>query len=928
MNQNKHLKPLPFLFSLRPLCLCGSLIKYLISNLVGYHPHPQPLSHPRERGARKVFYLPDVNGHDMKQTRFISRNKTQLATKFILITSLSIIICFSIHLISPATQIQPNSLEQQGRTLYEAGKYTEAAKIWQQMANNSTTANDKISQAIALSNLSLTYQQLGQWEQAKNAIASSLSLLNNTESSPLILAQTLNIQGRLQLSLGQPENALETLQKATAAYKKADDKAGIVSTLINQCQALQALGYYRRAANLFTEIETQLKTQPDGKIKIMGLLSLGNTLRAIGNLQRSEAALQQSLEIAEKLGAKNAIARSAAQNAIASIQLSLANTKRALANRSIDLNEQTQATSFSQAALNLYQQAALSNSPTTRIQALLNQFSLLIQTGQTDAQILPKIQTELNNLPPSRTSVYARINLAQSLLKQSSTQKTEIAKILAKAIEDAQSLQDRRAQSYALGSLAELYEQNRQELNAEELTQKALLLSQEIDASDIIYRWQWQLGRLLQVQGKNEAAIAAYSEAIKTLKSLRSDLATINPEIQFSFRDSIEPVYRQFVSLLLQTPPDKSEVSQKNIKQARGVIESLQLAELDNFFQEACLNTKPELIDQVDKTAATIYPIILPDRIEVILSLPDKPLRHYATNLPQTEVEKLLLQVQRSLARPSSNRLEILRATQQIYDWLIRPAATAIENSSVKTLVFVLDGALRNIPMSVLYDGKQYLFEKYNLALTPGLQLLPSQSIEKVQLRALKLGLSASREGFPPLPGVEAELKQLTTLLPGTVLLNQEFTGASLRDQINASPYPVVHLATHGKFSSNADNTFILAWDGRINVRQLDEYLRDRTGGKTQAIELLVLSACETATGDKRATLGLAGVAIRAGARSTLATLWPVKDATTAKLMTQFYQELATHGKAEALRRAQLSIVQNYKHPYYWAPYVLVGNWL
>ena len=139
-----------------------------------------------------------------------------------------------------------------------------------------------------------------------------------------------------------------------------------------------------------------------------------------------------------------------------------------------------------------------------------------------------------------------------------------------------------------------------------------------------------------------------------------------------------------------------------------------------------------------------------------------------------------------------------------------------------------------------------------------------------------------------------------------------------------------MHIATHGQFSSQADRTFIVAWNSQINVKELDNLLRRREQEKPRPIELLVLSACETADGDNRAALGLAGVAVRAGARSTLATLWRVNDKSTATLMVKFYQELAKEGvtKAQALRRAQLSLLENeYKSPYYWAPFVLVGNW-
>jgi CHAT domain-containing protein len=140
-------------------------------------------------------------------------------------------------------------------------------------------------------------------------------------------------------------------------------------------------------------------------------------------------------------------------------------------------------------------------------------------------------------------------------------------------------------------------------------------------------------------------------------------------------------------------------------------------------------------------------------------------------------------------------------------------------------------------------------------------------------------------------------------------------------------------LATHGQFSSKAEETFILTWDDRINVNELSSLLETTDLRRSNPIELLVLSACETAKGDNRASLGIAGVAVRAGARSTLATLWLVNDEATAQIMVRFYQELSqtTVTKAEALRRAQELILQDPKyrqHPYYWAPYVLVGNWL
>jgi CHAT domain-containing protein len=178
---------------------------------------------------------------------------------------------------------------------------------------------------------------------------------------------------------------------------------------------------------------------------------------------------------------------------------------------------------------------------------------------------------------------------------------------------------------------------------------------------------------------------------------------------------------------------------------------------------------------------------------------------------------------------------------------------------------------------------------------------------------------------------VEEEVEQVTEVVSGRKLLNEEFNREALKDTINSRPFPIVHLATHSQFSSQLENTFILAGDGKIKVDQLRNLLQTRERTLPEPIELLVLSACETAKGDKRAALGLAGMSIRSGARSTLATLWQVRDGSTATVMTQFYQQLVNDPnitKAEALRRAQIERLEAGEPPSTWAPYVLIGNWL
>lgn len=843
--------------------------------------------------------------------------------------------------VNPLTQNSSyqSQLLQQGKTLYEEGKFAEAAAAWQQATKVYQEQGDQLNQALALNYLCLAYQQLGQWNEAESSIRNAITTLNLSsltllpeQPNPIsssqrlpFLAQALNTQGQLQLARGQAESALNTWKQATTTYTQIGDRAGMIGSLINQAQALQSLGLYRQANKTLTEVKQALQNQPDTPIKITGLRSLGNALRVVGQLEESRQILQKSLVLAEQFNSASDIS---------AVLLSLGNTARTQQDTT--------------AALAFYQQATTaSTSPITRTQAQLNQFSLLLDNQQvSEAQVLAsQIQSQLSNLPSSRAAIYAQINFAQSLIRLGQTSNTstfshqEIGQILARALQQAKTLNDTRAEAYALGQLGGLYEQTQQFKNAQDLTEEALLLAQTINASDITYRWQWQLGRLLKATGNIKGAIASYTEAVKTLQSLRSDLVATNAEVQFYFREGVEPIYRQLVDLLLQSPLTSSSQAgvsnQDNLKQARSVIESLQLAELDNFFKTACLAGKAVQIDQVidhdDPTAAAIYPIILPDRLEVILKLPKQPLIHYKTAVTQNEVEKTLEELRQELVQPFTKQ-KSQSLSKKVYDWLLQPAEDALAQSQVKTLVFVLDGALRNIPMVALYDGQQYVVQKYAVALTPGLQLLAPKSLARTQLKALTGGLTEARQGFSALNNVANEVQQIQAELPSTVLLNQAFTSASIHKEINSVPFPVVHLATHGQFSSNVEDTFILTWDDRLNVNELDTLLRSRDQTQSNAIELLVLSACQTAKGDKRAALGLAGVAVRAGARSTIASLWSIDDESSAVLMSQFYRELArtTVNKAEALRQAQLSVLENlqYQHPRYWAPFVLVGNWL
>ena len=827
---------------------------------------------------------------------------------------------------------------------------------------------------------------------------------------------------------GQLVPALEAWEAAAAAFAAQGDRLGRSKSLINQSQLLQDMGLYPRACNVLLQaFEVERPECSPEKIKSLrqkltqqsrislvegiGLRSLGSILRQKGQLEQSNRVLQLGIEATQH------------SSELPATLLALGNTRKVIGDRIrdrwsydfiteiIDRQEPKNALQPYQGAFNAYQ--AVERSPLTQTLSQLNHLSLLIeletwwqqqtqrriQSWQRLSQIssieaaedfltlltaeiaaskdrlIASIATNLPQLTPSRRGIYAQINYAKSLVRLQQT--AEVETVLRRAWQQAQQLQDPRAESYALGYLAQNYEQQGNLDEAIALTNEALSLAEAEnaigDAREISYLWQSQLGKLLEQSGQKQKAIAAYTLAFDTLQSLRADLNTNNQVVQFNFRQEVKPVYLSLANLLLSTDAVATKSlkatkadspSSNNIELARQVIESLQLAELDNFFQDPCLSTADVAvtIDDLDPQAAVIYPIVLGDRLEVILSMAGKPLKHFVTKISQQQVEQTLDSLYDNLHNQSVNNSavnifnttlvnprEVIENTQallpnleEVYRWLIEPLESELTSNQIETLVFVTSGRLQNVPMAALYNGKQYLLEQYGIALAPSLQLLNSNPLPKNKLKVLAAGLSQQveiqGEIFPALDNVPEELNEIETVFPRSQqLLDREFTLTNIEQQLEAG-FPIVHLATHGVFSSDPNRTFIITGDRNlINLNTFSTLL----ASSPKRPELIVLSACDTATGDERATLGLAGVAVRSGS-STVASLWSVEDESTTWLMKNFYRQLEnpTIKKVKALQQAQRGLIELLRanppspelkqlppHPYYWASYVLLGNW-
>ena len=513
---------------------------------------------------------------------------------------------------------------------------------------------------------------------------------------------------------------------------------------------------------------------------------------------------------------------------------------------------------------------------------------------------------------------------------------TETYNAYQSAIKVAEDLNNSKFLSYAYGYLSELYEFKNLETEALHLARKAAFHAQTVNLPEALYQWQWQVADLLKKSGRLEEAIRAYTNAVETLETIRHDLSNSlgNRSDHSSFFRSSNALYFELADLLLLYAEkiESSDKSSQYLFRAREVIELLKSAEIEDYLRDECANigsSRLKKIETVAEDTAIVYIIPLVDRVELLVTISEE-IYGFKVAITKTilfsEVKRFRNQLE---TRPIH---KYLNSAQRIYSWLIEPLYDLMVSKGITTLVFISDGPLRTVPMAALHDGKEFLINQFAIAVSPGLTLMAPESIVRKELQVIKSGISESVQGFPPLNYVTSELESIHELLGGELLLDHDFLLADMEREVMENQYTIVHIASHGRFHSDPKQTFVLTYDDRLTLNRLEKILR--TGQfRGKPIELLTLSACETAAGDDRAALGLAGVAMKSGARSVLATLWNINDQASSNLIIEFYEQLKIHpsmSKAKALQQAQLSLLKDlrYDHPCYWSPFLIVGNWL
>ncbi|MCT7967969.1 CHAT domain-containing protein [Laspinema sp. D1] len=372
---------------------------------------------------------------------------------------------------------------------------------------------------------------------------------------------------------------------------------------------------------------------------------------------------------------------------------------------------------------------------------------------------------------------------------------------------------------------------------------------------------------------------------------------------------------------------------------------------------------------EINVNPAVVYAMSLPEELQlVVMTAEGVPIIRTIPTASRDALRAKVTELLSELTNPrKTNTDSYMSASVQLYEWLIAPIAAELEAAGIDMLMFSLDAGLRGIPLAALHDGEQFLIEKYRLGLIPSVNLTETGYKNLNETRVLAMGASDFQDPtIPSLSAVPVELAVISEVFSlENYFLNETFTADNLRDSRRQQNFDIIHLATHVKFYGGMEPTeagspdsrrqsYIQFWDEQVPLEQMRQL-----GLDAGTVELLVLSACETAVGSSEAELGFAGLALQMGVKSVLASLWQVDDQGTLGLMSEFYQQLSAQEqtiKSEALRQAQLAFLRGevqmsgdqlvtsrgaidlppqiadqmgdrqFAHPYYWAAFTLVGS--
>jgi len=815
---------------------------------------------------------------------------------------------------------------QEARQQQQAGKHLQAIETWQQVLAIARQFKNRTNEALALNEIGFNYNRISQPQEALKYYNQALPIMRSVGDRSGEATTLTNI-GAVYASISQPQEALKYYNQALPIRREVGERSKEAATLNNIGAAYNSISQPQEALKYYNQALPITRQVGDRYGEATTLSNIGAVYNSISQPQEALKYFNQALPIMRSVGDRSGEATTL--NNIGAVYNSISQPQEALKY-------------YNQALPILQSVGARAREATTlsKIGAVYDSISQPQEALKYYNQALPILQsvgdraleaTTLNNI---------------GLVYYSISQPQEALKYYNQALPIMRSVGDRALEAATLSNLGAVYRDTKQPTQAIENWQQSLKITLEIRSglqrenrhkfleakdgtaialTDLLID-QNQADRAFQwINIATTADLADYTRLI--------DAKVANPQAQKAI-DEWNQKNQQLQFLRRQLEDNFSDNLARQMRELEAEVNS-EAEEIRRQFPEVAelFETTPKDIAQLKASIAPDTVVIQPLLLTNVTNLPNTIALFVLTKdslsvkritLYPAEFDKLLTEHREEISNYLNS--DYRETGGKLYDILIRPVEDQIQALSPKQLSIIATGKLRYISFETLWDTKnrQFLIQKYPVNY---LTRLSTRSIPNSTLQGGVLALGNPIPRAPQnLAGTEEEVRNIAQLFPGS---SAYIGNAATLDQFKtqAPRFPFLHLATHGCFQQGGcqqlgmeENTLLFA-DSQFNIR-------DAALLGLQNTRLLTLSACQTAmqtNSNGEEISGAAYVFERAGAQAVMASLWSVDDSATKDLMVQFYQNINKGmSKNEALRQAKLSQID--RHPFYWSPFILIGD--
>ena len=847
---------------------------------------------------------------------------------------------------------EATSLNNLGAAYRKHGQYQKAIEYYQQSLAIKKQIGDRNGEAASLNDLGSAYNNLGQYQKAIDFYQQSLAIKKqigdrNGE------AASLNDLGSAYNSLGQYQKAIDFYQQSLAIKKQIGDRNGEATSLNNLGEAYRNFGQYQKAIEYYQQSLPIFQQIGNRNGEATSIDNMGGSYRSLGQYQKAIEYSQQSLAIFKQIGVRSGEATS-----INSLGLAYNN-----------LGQYQKAIDFYQQSLAIQKQIGDRNGEATSLNNLgeaayrnFGQYQKAIDFYQQSLVITKQIgdlngeAVSLGNLGAVYDSL-GQYQKAIDFYQQSLAIRTQIG--------------DLNGEAVSLGNLGSTYNNLGQYQKAIDFQQQSLAIRTQIGDRNGEATSLNNLGFAFNKLNQQEISILFYKQAVNTFEAIRKDIKGLKKEEQQSLITRIAGSYRELADLLLQ---------QNRIMEAVQVLDLLKVQELEDYLKnikgsdrsaqgirllapelaisdkllavsfdnapslnqqlanqlqqlpKTEINKVPDYLNQIPSGTVLIYPFILGDRLEIILFSPNSLPINRTVKISKDQLQELVTEFRTGLQDYGSE--DVKEPAAKLYDLLIKPIEAELLQFKADTILYAPDGQLRYVPLAALYDGKQWLAEKYRISNLIAYTLTDFSANPKSQPSILagaygNVNHKVGEATLLPLPATIKEVQEIANSFTNSVtVIEDKFSRQAIESQFKN--HNILHLATHAEFNIGVpDNSFIIFGNGdKIRLNQITDW-------QIPNINLIILSACQTGIGklgDGVEILGFGYQIQKAGAKNAIASLWSVNDEGTQALMEVFYRELKKGDvtSTEALHRAQVALIKSpkYNHPNYWSAFFAIGNGL